>query len=63
MMMAIVAERADADVYRMKAGNKIVGFAIRMSNGVWMQFGPEMAAPISAEVFATPKAAAKAFPI
>lgn len=60
--MPIVAEHADADVYRMKDGDKIVGFAIRLSNGLWRQFGPEMAAPLNKKNFATPKAAAEAFP-
>lgn len=58
--MIVNINRADKDVYRVEVDDKIVGFAIRMTNNTWKAFGPEMSAPLVDNSYKTPKAAAKA---
>lgn len=59
--MAIVSTtNVDKNIVRVERDDKIVGFALRMSSGMWKAFGPEMISPIAPGSFKTPKAAASA---
>lgn len=61
-MFGLKLSRADADCYRVKRDEMIVGFALRMSNDTWRLFGPDMAQKITAKSYPTPKAALADFP-
>jgi hypothetical protein len=57
--MIVSVTRCDKDVYRVEVDDAIVGFALKMANGLWRSYRPDMETPVDRVSHKTPKAASK----
>lgn len=58
--MIINKTRVSPDTIRVEVNDVIVGFALRLRNGMWRAYAPDMVMPVSDDTFKAPKSAIKA---
>jgi hypothetical protein len=58
--MIINKTRVSPDTVRVEVNDVIVGFALRLGNGMWRAYAPDMVMPVSDDTFKAPKSAIKA---